>query len=165
MTVLIFSAVGALLALFTFMVIWSRKDTWARPASIVLFLAAVPGLAYASIETLGFHRPLKWAWGLSAGDQRVLAAKMVQDVAIYLYIDDPQRAEPWPLQLPWSNELAEAIAKAQDQSQRDGNGGQFLFRFDPSLETHAPQVHPLPQPKLPIPKSPEPAPKFYGQEL
>lgn len=165
MTTMIFCAVGALVAVLTFMVVWSRKDTWARPASIVLFLAAVPGLAYASVETLGFHRPMKWAWGLEAGDYRVLAAKMVQDVAIYLYIDAPDRDEPWPLELPWSNELADAIAKAQDESKRNGDGDQFMLNFDPSLDLHAPQIHPLPQPKLPMPKAPEAAPKVYEQEL
>lgn len=151
------------LALFSaaaWLAIWSRRDTWARPAAMLLFLAGIPTIGAAAVESLGWHKPLPLAWDLAPGDHRVLAAKLVQDQAIYLYLDDAARVEPRPLVLPWSNDAANRIQALQDQAGPDSNG-QFVMRYEPSLDTHAPQFHPLPQPPALPPKPvPPPAPRF-----
>lgn len=143
----------ALFALAAWLAAWSRKDTWARPAAIALFLVSLPAIAAAGLQSLGHHRPLEMAWELTAGDHRVLAAKMVQDEAIYLYLD-AGRSEPWPLRLPWSNATADRIQKLQESAEGDANG-QFMFRYEPSLDVHKPQFHPLPQPPA-LPPKPQP---------
>jgi hypothetical protein len=90
----------------------------------------------------------------------VLAAKMVQDEAIYLYLDDPTRTEPRPLKLPWSNDAANRIQKLQDEAGPEANG-HFMLRYEPWLDTYAQQFHPLPQPPVLPPKpTPPPAPHF-----
>jgi hypothetical protein len=105
----------------------------------------------AAIESLGWHKPLRLVWDLEAGDHRVLAAKMVQDQGIYLYLDDPVRIEPRPILLPWDNEAANRIQKLMDEAEPDAQG-QFMMRYEPSLDVHAPQFHPLPQPPVLPPK-------------
>ncbi|MFW6028312.1 MAG: hypothetical protein ACOC9Q_02175 [bacterium] len=94
------------------------------------------------------------AWELSAGDHRVLAVKMVQDKAIYIYLDAGRR-EPWLLLLPWSNEAANRIQKLQDKAPPDSHG-EFMLRYEPSLDVHKPQFHPLPQPPM-LPPKPAPS--------
>lgn len=90
----------------------------------------------------------------------MLAAKLVQDEAIYLYIDDPVRSEPRPIVLPWSNDTANRIQRLQEEAGRDAQG-QFIMRYEPSLDTHAPQFHPLPQsPALPPKPNPPPVQRF-----
>jgi hypothetical protein len=117
----------------------------------------MPTIAVAAIESLGWHRPIDLVWDLDSGDYRVLAAKMVQDKAIYIYIDDDARVEPRPIILPWNNDVANAIQRALDGAP-DGAEGQFVMRYEPSLDMSEQQFHPLPQePALPPKDAPEPA--------
>ena len=149
-----------LFAAAAWLAIWSRRDTWARPAAILLFFAGFPAIAAVAVESLGWHKPLALAWDLAPGDHRVLAAKMVQDEAIYLYLDDAARVEPRPISLPWSNDAANRIQALQDQAGPEARG-QFVLRYQPSLDMHAMQFNPLPQPpSLPPKASPPPAPRF-----
>lgn len=162
MTYVVWLSLGvlALFAAEAWLAIWSRRDTWGRLATVLLFLVGLPAIAAVAVESLGWHKPLALVWDLPRGEHRVLAAKLVQDEAIYLYIDDPVRSEPRAIVLPWSNETANRIQKLQDEAGRDANG-QFMMRYEPSLDTHAPQFHPLPQPPaLPPKPSPPPVPRF-----
>jgi hypothetical protein len=115
------------------------------------------------IETLGLHRPWQIAWDLPAGDSRVIGAKLVQNKAIYLYLDTGRLA-PWPIKLPWDNKVADEIQKQMDSASRESKG-QFIMRYEPSLNTYAPQFHPLPQPQVLPPKPPrEPAPHIEERD-
>ena len=147
----------AMLLLFAataWLAVWSRRDTWGRPAAVAMFLIGIPAVAGAGIESLGWHKPLKLAWDLGSGDHRVLAAKMVQDRGIYLYVDDPERIEPRPILLPWDNEAADRIQKLMNEATSESQG-QFMMRYEPSLDVRAPQFHPLPQPPA-LPPKPRP---------
>ena len=144
----------SLFAIVAWLAIWSRRDTWGRHAAIGLFGLGLPLIATAIIQSLGHHRPLGLAWELSAGSHRVLATKMVQDRAIYLYMD-AGREEPWPLKLPWDNASANRIQKLQEEAAGDANG-QFMLRYEPSLDIHELQFHPLPQPQMLPPKPQQP---------
>lgn len=150
----------ALFAVVAWLAAWSRRDTWARPAAVGLFLVGIPVIAAASVESLGWHKPLRLAWDLKSGDHHVLASKMIQDKAIYLYLDDPNRAEPRPLVLPWDNRSANAIQKAIDGGGSEGKG-EFMMRFEPSYDLSDQQFHPLPQPPaLPPKEPPRPGERF-----
>jgi hypothetical protein len=66
MTYVVWLALGVigLFAGAAWLAIWSRRDTWARPAAVVLFLAGMPTIALAAIESLGWHRPIELVWDL-----------------------------------------------------------------------------------------------------
>ncbi|OCP19376.1 MULTISPECIES: hypothetical protein [unclassified Ensifer] len=149
----------ALFAAEAWLAIWSRRDTWGRLLTVLLFIVGLPAIAIVAVESLGWHKPLALVWDFQPGEHRVLAAKLVQDEAIYLYIDDPIRSEPRPIILPWSNDMANRIQKLQDEANPDANG-QFIMRYEPSLDTHAPQFHPLPQPPALPPKRNPPVQRF-----
>lgn len=154
----LFLALLAIVALLAFFVVWSRKETWMRMAAVLVLLAAIPTIAFAYVESLGFHRPVSLAWIGGKRDLHILAVKLIQDRAIYLYADDPERMEPRPLVLPFDNQLADKLAKLADKSQQDGNGGRFMWRMDPSLDVHANQFHELPvERQLPPKPTPPPA--------
>ena len=147
----------ALFAIAAWLTVWSRRDSWVRPAAVVLLLFGMPAIAIAGLQSLGHHRPMSLIWEITSGEYRVLAVKMVQDEAIYIYLD-ADRSEPWPVQLPWDNETAKRIQELQEGADGDAQG-QFMFRYEPSLNTNAMQFHPLPQPQLMPQKPPEePAP-------
>lgn len=155
-------AILGLFAAAAWLAAWSRRDTWGRPAAVVLFLGGVPAVVGFGIESLGWHKPLSLAWDLKPGDHRVLAVKMVQDRAIYLYIDDPARIEPRPVILPWSNDAANRIQKLQDGAGPDDHG-QFMMHYEPSLDVHGPQFHPLPQPPM-LPPKPQQDPGLHFEQ-
>lgn len=148
----------------TWLAIWSRRDTRARHVAVLIMLLGLPAVVAAGIESLGWHKPYVLVWDLKAGDHRVLAVKMIQDRAIYLYLDDPSREEPRPIRMPWSNEAANQIQGLVDQAGPEANG-QFMMRYEPSLDVNKPQFHPLPQPPaLPPKPAPEPGLRFEGQD-
>lgn len=162
MTTFAWLGVLALLGAIAHLAIWSRAGTWARPAAVILFVLGIPAVGAAGLQSLGHHLPLKMAWELPPGEHRVLAAKMVQDEAIFLYLETG-RNEPWPLQIPWSNDMANRIQKLQDEGDPDAKG-QFMMRFEPSLDLNAEQFHPLPQPPMMPPKPRQEAPPHIGQD-
>jgi hypothetical protein len=141
--------------LLSWMVVWSRADTWARPAAVALFIASIPVVAYAGVEALGRHKPITLD-RLAAGDYHVLAAVLQQDKAIYVYLIDPARDEPRPLYMPWSNEDAQAIQDALDGAP-EGSEGQLKMQYQHDGVTGIAEFHPLPQPPSPPAKeAPEP---------
>jgi hypothetical protein len=163
MTVWLALAVAVLFAAAAWLAIWSRRGTWARPAAIVLFLIGLPVIAAASVHTLGHHRPINLAWELGKGEYLILGVRMVQDKAIYLYLETPDRQEPWPLVLPWDNETANQIQKAMDgaEGQGDQGEGKIMMNYDPSLDDNPLQFHHLPvQKALPDKPRPQAAPHF-----
>lgn len=155
-TVWLALGVLGLFAAAAWLAVWSRRDTWGRTAAMFLFLAAMPTIGLAAVESLGWHRPIQLVWDLDQGDYRVLAAKMVQDEAIYIYVDDESRVEPRPLLLPWDNATANAIQRALDGAP-DGAEGEFMMSYEPAIGMNEQQFRPVPQaPALPPKPVPEP---------
>ena len=143
----------AALAALAWMCVWSRRDSWARPAAVVLFLVSIPVVAWAGVETLGRHKPFDLA-RLVAGEYLILSAVMYQDKAIYLYAIDPARDEPRPLHLPWDNATAQAIQRALDGAP-EGKEGKFILQL--GEESGDLTAHPIPQrPAPPAKDVPEP---------
>ena len=163
MTVWLALAVAVLFAAAAWLAIWSRRGTWARPAAIVLFLIGLPMIALTGAHILGHHRPIAIAWELKKGEYLILAVKMIQDKHIYLYLEAPDRLEPWPLVLPWDNATANEIQKAMDGSDGEGTDGEgkLVMNYDPSLDDNPLQFHPLPvAPVLPAKPAPQQAPHY-----
>jgi hypothetical protein len=143
----------AIAAVLAWLCVWSRRDTWARPAAVALFIAAIPVVAYAGAETLSRAKPLSIAWELDADKYLVLGAKLVQDVGIWIYLDVGE-TEPRSYRLPWSNAMAQAIQDAIDGAP-EGREGQFILQKGEQVGDMT--AHPVPQPPAPPAKDvPEP---------
>ncbi len=155
---LIFSIIITLMVLFAFMTIWSRRDTVARSLSILLLVVSIPLLGIASMETLGWHKPIAAAWRLS-GEWLVLGSKMVVDEAIYIYVD-VGGGEPRAIVLPWNDRVAQQLQDAMRDSRKRGQEGAILeYEWD-WLERGEPNFWALPEPPLPIPKGESPEPEI-----
>lgn len=143
--------VALLFAALAWLAIWSRRADAMRFAAVALFLAGLPMLAFAGLESLSWSRPL-WAMHGLKGEVRVLGAKMVKDVAIYAYVDTGD-GEPRAVALPWNTQTAKQL---QDIFDNPDNGGQAMMRFDWSWDTRKePNFYPLPQESQPMPKEPQ----------
>lgn len=142
--------IAIIFAGLAWLAIWSRRADRMRHAAVALFVLGLPVLAWASLESLSWSRPLWAMWGLS-GEYRVLAAKMIEGEAIYAYIDTD--GEPRSVKLPWDNRTAE---KLQGLFSDPANQGQAMMRFEFSWDTSPPQFYPLPQPPALPEKEPPP---------
>ncbi len=134
-------------------VIWSRRDSWCRHVALPTLVISMTALALSLLQVLGHHRPV-WIADDLGPEIRVLAWKMIEGQAIWLYLDRP--GEPLALVLPWDDDTAQDLQDAGRESRRRGQMG-AIMQFDPSLDRNEPQFHPLPQQTTPMPKG-EPPP-------
>ena len=149
-------AVGALFALQGWLAIWSRRADRMRHFAVASFLLSLPLLAGAGLESLSWSRPMWAMWNLR-GDYRVLAAKMIENEGIYIYVDND--GEPRSVKLPWDHRQAE---KLQELFDNPANGGRAMMHFEFSWNVkNPPTFYDLPQSSIMPDKIPEPvAPHF-----
>lgn len=152
MTALLALAIAGLFCLQSWLSIWSRRADRMRHAAIAAFVIGLPLLAGAAIEALGWNKPL-WAMHELGGEYRVLGAKMIEGVGIYVYLDLGD-GEPRGVALPWDTRTAENLQGLFDDP---ANQGQAMLQYEWSWERRAPQFHPLPQPPVLPPKAEPPA--------
>lgn len=148
-------AVAGLFAALAWLAIWARRHDRMRFAAVALFLTGLPVLYAAGLQSLSWARPLWAMWDLAGHDLRVLGAKMIENEAIYLYVDDGT-GQPRSVALPWDARQASDLQGLFDDP---ANRGQAMmrFNFELSWETREPLAfYPLPQPPLPLPKIEQP---------
>jgi len=145
--------------------IWSRKQTVARAAALAMFLALMPTLAGVGFFAMSHPAPWLQTITVPGGSYTVLGVKLVQDVAIYVWLDFGA-GHPRYFALPWSNKTADEVQGLMDQ-QRYGDipGFALDIPYEPSLDENLPQFHPLPQPKMVPDKPPtQEEPQRYERE-
>ena len=149
-------AVMAVVCVLSWLVVWSRRKTPWRGYAVLMAALAIPAVAGAGIDALSYARPLWAMWDMS-GEYRVIGAKLIKDVGIYLYVDTME-VEPRSVSLPWNKDQAK---KLQDLMDEPANGGQFMMQYEFSWDRNQPQFHPLPQPPiLPEKERPPAVPRF-----
>ncbi len=159
--IMIFIGLVLFYALFCWATIWSRVDSKIRTASVMGFLLIALASYPAMFEVLGWPKPLPASWRLD-GETTVLSYKLDPGEAIYLYIDgDP---EPRSVVVVWSDQTAEKLHKAGQESRRQGDKeGKFKMRFDFSLNKLKTEFYTNPPESNPPEKDPKPAPPIYDR--
>lgn len=154
MTVTYFSlAILALITAMAWMTVWSRKADRMRHAAVGLVVLAIPLLAGAAILSLSYARPLWAMWELQGQEVRILASKMIEGEAIYVWIDIGD-GEPRGVSLPWDTKQAEDLQKLFENPD---NQGEAMMKWEFSWETRkSPLFYDLPQPPVPMPKGQPP---------
>jgi len=128
-------------------------------ATTIVFLP----LACASMAgLLGKPKPTELAWWLEHGSEAtVLASRIEEDEAIYLWLQLPDVAEPRAFALPWNRETAEQLQAAQCEAEANGTRLRMRLPFERSLEDRAPKFYALPQPALPQKQPPDSGPEVF----
>lgn len=139
-------------AVLTTATIWSRRETWVRGAALAGFFVLAPVTGGAVLYALSHPAPYYPAITAPGGEYTVLGVKMVQDEAIYIWLDFGSD-HPRYFALPWNNETANRLQEMLD-AQRRGQipGFKMSIPYEHSWDRNPPQFHPLPQPIIPIPK-------------
>ncbi len=141
--------------------IWSRQDTWVRGAVVAGWVAFMPLVAGSVFFSLSHPAPWVQTITVPGGEYTVLGTKMVQDVAIYVWLDFGADT-PRYFALPWNNDTANRMQELLDQ-QRYGEipGFSLTIPYEWSWDRNPPQFHPLPQPRAMPGKPPQEEPERY----
>ncbi len=148
---------GASLALAT---VWSRKNSWVRGAAVASWLVLMPLVIGSSFFSLGHPAPWVQTINVPGGKYRVLGVKMVQDVAIYVWLDFGADY-PRYFALPWDNATADKMQGLLDRERRGNGGFEIEIPYEWSWDTNPPQFHLLPQPRMMPNKPPQTEPERY----
>jgi hypothetical protein len=139
-------------AALTTATIWSRRSTWVRGAAVAGLFTVVPAIVGTGLFALSHPVPYHPVF-MPGGKYIVLSAKLMQDEAIYLWLDFG-KDHPRYTALPWDKETAQQLQELMRKRQAGkipGIEGEFP-PFEWSWDRNPPQFHPLPQPVIPIPK-------------
>lgn len=142
---------GATLASAT---IWSRKNSWVRGAAVAGWLALMPLVVGSTFFSLGHPAPWVQTINVPGGKYMVLGIKLVQDVAIYVWLDFGAD-HPRYFALPWDNTTADGLQGLLDRQRRGEGDFEMEIPYEWSWDDNPPQFHPLPQPRMVPNKPPE----------
>lgn len=160
---LLFTGTLLVAMLLTSISIWAPRQVTVRVAALAAAILFVP-LSYASLASL-LSRPkpvsLEWLRG-STAEATVLGSSLQEGVAIFLWLQLPDSAEPLAYRLPWSLETAKQLQQARREAEAKGTGLAMRLPFEPSLDTREPKFYPLPQPALPPKQPPGDGPTHFA---
>ena len=153
---------AALAALLSLISIWAPRRLAIKGTALTTAVLFLPVSYAALVDLLSKPKPvdLEW-WQSEAAEAEVLASRLVEDEAIYLWLQLPDLAEPRAYVLPWDRGSAEQLQQAMREAEQNGSGVHMRVPFEPSLEDREPKFYALPQPALPPKDAVEPPPEFY----
>ncbi|MER9768959.1 hypothetical protein NKJ09_23175 [Mesorhizobium sp. M0189] len=194
-SITVWLAITAILGITASLAIWARGFSRARGLTVLAFLFASPVAGVSLGFSLGWPVPLVDGLTLSAGDHQILAAKMLIDEGIYIFVDRGDQ-QPRYYKLPWNPKTADKLQQALDEKgeggqagisvkpfkwpwesddEGSGEGGQpgkgkpakggIAGMFEFSWNTHESQFWALPQPKVMPDKTTPPPAPTYEQQI
>ena len=153
---------AALVALLSLISIWAPRRLVIKSTALTTAVLFLPVSYAALVDLLSKPKPvdLEW-WQSGAAEAEVLASRMIEDKAIYLWLQLPDLSEPRAYVLPWDRASAEQLQQAMREAEQNGSGVQMRLPFEPSLEDREPKFYALPQPALPPKDLTDPEPEVY----
>ena len=148
---LFYTAMVALAGAIAALALWARVRRSLKVVVLAL-TAAWLVVAYGALaELLSRPKPVGLEFARAqAAEAEVLAGRIVEDEAIYLWLGFGDLAEPRAYRLPFDRETAEELRRALERSREEGGGGvKMRLPFEPSLDDQEPRFYAPPQPRLP----------------
>jgi hypothetical protein len=146
----LFAAAVILATLLANIGIWAPRRLWVRLGALLTAALFIP-LAYASAASLlSRPKPTSLEWMRAAAEEAtVLGSSIREGVAIYVWLQMRDSAEPRAYTIPWNQDLAQQLQEARGEAERQGTGLQMRLPFEKSWDTREPKFYALPQPQLP----------------
>jgi len=151
------------IGLCAWIAIWSRRPTKARWFAVFAFLVGSPISAGALAWSLGWAVPMVDYVTLMPGKHNILAAKIIKDDGIYLFLDSGE-GPPRYYRIPYDPKTASELQEKLDDKESGGTGV-LVPPYENSFEQRR-QFYALPQPKaLPDKPAPQEEEKIPSLEL
>ena len=149
----LFCVIAVIAAALANIGIWSPRALWVKLTAVSLFALFLPAAYLAFAELMSRPKPVSIEWANRAvPNAMVLGSRMIEDKAIYIWLGIEGMDEPRAYALPWNQELAKQLHKAQREAQ--SGGGELMMRkpFEPKQKSVGePVFYPSPR-KAPPPK-------------
>ncbi len=147
---LFYTAMVALAGAIAALALWARVRRSLKVVVLAL-TAAWLVVAYGALaELLSRPKPVGLEFARAqAAEAEVLAGRIVEDEAIYLWLGFGDLAEPRAYRLPFDRATAEELRRALERSREEGGGVKMRLPFEPSLDDQEPRFYAPPQPRLP----------------
>ncbi len=135
----------ALAAVLASIAIWSPRALPLKVTALLCATALLP-ITYASLnDILSRPKPVQLEAVHNDVDQvQVLSSIMREDEAIYLWLQIPNVDEPRSYQLPWSDETAKELHKAQQEAEQSGTQVQMKKPFEKTVDDQEPVFYAQP---------------------
>jgi hypothetical protein len=141
--------------------VWSPRRLAVKVGALLVAFALM-GTGYAAmLDLLSKPKPASFEWLLSeAREATVLGNSMVEDKAIYLWLQLDGVKEPRAYELPWDRRTAEHLQTAARAAAEQQSALRMRLPFERSLDDRDPRFYALPQPALPPKDTLTPPPRI-----
>jgi hypothetical protein len=121
---------------------------WQRMTSVATFFL-LAGVVYAgSIDLMGAPKPIQLEW--RAPDKpTVIAARMREGEAIYVWLQSPDAKEPRSYVLPWNTQTAQQLQDALREGESRGTAVEMKLTRPQGGDDGVPKFYAQPQRPLP----------------
>jgi len=146
----LFAASAALAAILATISIWSHRKLWAKLSAVAATALFIPTIYLTYADLLSRPKPasIEW-WHQGASEATVVASRLREDEAIYLWIEIPGSDEPRAYKLPWQQQMAKELYGAQREAEAMGTKVQMRLPFKDRKEALDAVFYAAPQPPLP----------------
>jgi hypothetical protein len=136
----------ALITCLGLIAVWSRRALFIRLGAVALTAAFLP-LSYAAFsELLSKPKPVSLEWAhREAKEATVLASKMEENVAIYVWLSFPEADQPRAYVLPWNRQVAQQLQGANRQAQKTKSKVRMRRPFQVSMDARKELFYAAPQ--------------------
>lgn len=147
-----FVIAAALVGLLATIAIWSPRVLKLKVTALLCASLFLP-LGYISLnDILSRPKPMSLeSVHKQLEEVQIVSAMMKEDVGIYLWLQLPEIAEPRSYKLPWTEEVAKQLHKAQQDAEVTGTEVKMKKPFEKNMDNRdaifyaAPQAAPPPK--------------------
>ena len=141
------TAIAAVLASIS---IWSPRSLKLKIIALLCAGAFLPVGYFSLNDILSRPKPAQLETVHKDIDQvKVLSSMMVEDEAIYLWLRLPEVTEPRSYVLPWSDEVAKQLHKANQDAEEQGTEVEMKKPFEKTVDNQEPVFYAAPPPAPP----------------
>ena len=146
----LFALLAVLAATLGTVSVWSPRRMAVKAGALAVAFALM-GTGYAAmLDLLSKPKPASFEWWLDqAAEATVLGNSMIEDQAIYLWLQLDGVKEPRAYELPWDRRTAEQLQTAARAAAEQQSALRMRLPFEKSLDDRDPRFYALPQPGLP----------------
>lgn len=142
-------ACGLLAAVLVNIAIWAPRRLWIKLAALATAASFLPVAYLGFAELLGRPKPAELDWSRSdQGEATVLASRLREGEAIYLWLGFEGLGEPRSFVLPWNEAMARELHGAQGEARDSGGEVRVRLPLKSDLTREEPLFYAAPQPPL-----------------
>lgn len=129
--------------------IWSPQRIPVKISALVLSALLMASSYGGFLELMGRPKPTTLEWISQAEEATVVAVRMREGEAIYLWLELEAPSEPRSYVIPWNQDEARQLQEAMQEA--ESNGGEVRMRgpFSNRPQTDEPTFYAQPQETLP----------------